>query len=286
MEVKMEVAKRGRLVGMILGDGYVNTTNNKSELSVLHSVAQRDYCEHKAALVRMTLGGKFNVREYANGPGGKYKAVKFVSSNPYWANLKSWIYPGGKKTFTRKVLDMLTPEGIAIWYMDDGHARTNTNSEGWVTSVATNIATMCSESECTTIRDYFLEVHQIEWKIRCRKGSAPDRAFFIECNTTQSRKFAELVRPYIISSMLYKLAHVASLDSHECRTPVGACVQCEATIYEHRRTGLCAACYSRRYYREVRRFIEDRKPRQTGDEIVRPNANNEALEVVDKEPPR
>jgi hypothetical protein len=267
MEVKMEVEKRGRLVGMILGDGYVNTTNGKHELSVLHSVAQRDYCEHKAGLVKKTLGGAFNVREYANGPEGKYRAVKFVSSHPYWANLKSWVYPNGVKTFTRKVLNMLTPEGIAIWYMDDGHARINRNKDGWVTSTATNIATMCSESECMVICDYFREVHQIEWKIRCRKGSPPDKAFSIECNTTNSRKFAELVRPYIIPSMLYKLAHVASLDSHECRTPVGNCVECSAVIYDHRRTGLCSTCYSRRYYREV---VKVR--RKAGDEIVRPNA--------------
>ena len=282
----MEAVNRGALVGMLLGDGYVNTTNGKHELSVLHSIAQKDYCEHKAARVKQILGGKFNVREYANGPGGRYRAVKFVSSHPYWANLKSWVYPNGRKTYTRRLLEMLTPEGIAFWYMDDGSARRNTNKDGWVTSVATDIATMCSESECLTIRDYFLEVHQIEWKIRCKKGSPSDKAFYIQCNTAQSRKFAELVRPYIIPSMLYKLAHVANLDSHECRAPVGACDTCGATIYEHRRTGLCSACYSKRYYRTVRRFVEGRKPRVAGDEIVRPNANNEALEVVDKEPPR
>lgn len=260
----MDREKRGRLIGMVLGDGYVNTTNGKRELSVLHSLAQRDYCEHKAALVRQTLGGAFNVREYANGPGGKYRAVKFVSSDAYWGNLKDWCYPHGVKTFTRKVLDMLTAEGIAIWYMDDGNARRNTNKEGWVKSVSSNIATMCSESECVVICDYFREVHGIEWKIRCRKGSPADRAFFIECNTAESRKFAELIRPYVIESMLYKLSHVADLGSQECRAPVGKCAQCGATIYEHRRTGLCGSCYSRRYYREVAKFRDGRKDSPRG----------------------
>lgn len=260
----MEVAKRGRLLGMVVGDGYINTTNGKSELSVLHSLVQRDYCEHKAALVKKTLGGAFNVREYANGPNGKYRAVKFVSSHPYWANLKSWVYPGGEKTYTRKILDMLTPEGIALWYMDDGHARINRNKDGWITSVATNIATMCSEYECTVLRDYFLEVHQIEWKIRCRKNSPVKRAFFIECNTANSRVFADLIRPYVIPSMLYKLAHVAGLDSHECRTPVSMCCTCSAPIYEFRRTGLCSTCYSRKYYAEVARFRDGRTPRRGG----------------------
>ncbi len=260
----MDEVKRGRLIGMVLGDGHINTSGGKRELSVLHSLAQKEYCEHKAALVKMTLGGAFQVREYANGPGGKYRAVKFVSSHAYWGNLKSWCYPNGVKTYTRKVLDMLTPEGIAIWYMDDGSARANRNTKGWVTSVATDIATMCSESECVVICDYFREVHQIEWKIRCRKGSPPEKAFYIQCNTEGSRQFAQLIRPYVIESMLYKLAHVADLGSHECRTPVGNCVKCGANIYEFRRTGLCGACYSRKYYREVTRFREGRKPAPKG----------------------
>lgn len=260
----MNKEKRGRLIGMVLGDGHINVTNGKRELSVLHSVAQRDYCEHKAALVRQTLGGTFSVREYANGPGGKYRAVKFVSSHAYWSNLRDWCYPNGVKTYTRRILDMLTPEGVALWYMDDGSARRNTNKDGWVKSVSTSIATMCSESECGAIRDYFRDVHCIEWKVRCRKGSPAGKAFFIECNTAESRKFVELIQPYVIPSMMYKIAHVADLGSHECRAPVGKCVKCGATIFDFRRTGLCNACYSRRYYREVLKFRDGREDSPRG----------------------
>lgn len=250
----MDSKTRGALLGMVLGDGHINVTNGKRELSVSHGLSQRDYCEHKAAVVRRALGGNFNVRQYRNGPGGKYECVKFTSSHAYWSNLRDWCYPHGKKTYTRRTLDMLTPEGIALWYMDDGHARRNTNTSGWVSSVATNIATMCSESECLTVVDYFAEVHGIAWKVRCKKTSHPERAFFIECGTAESRKFVELIRPYVIPSMLYKIAHVADLDSHECRTPVGNCVKCGSAIFEFRRTGLCPTCYSRRYYREVAKF--------------------------------
>lgn len=282
----MNVEARGALVGMVLGDGTINVTNGKRELCVAHGLQQRDYCEHKAARVRQILGGQFTVREYANGPSGAYRCVKFCSSHAYWSTLRSLLYPNGRKTFTRRALDMLTDEGIALWYMDDGHARVWVNSNGWVSSVSTDIATMCSKAECLVIAEYFREVHQIEWAIRCRKTSADDRAFYLSCNTTNSREFANLVRPYIIPSMLYKLSHVADLDSHECRTPIGKCAACGAPIYQQIGRGLCGTCRSRRYYREVRRFAEGRKPRLVGDEIVRPSANTEALEVVDKEPPR
>lgn len=249
----MDAISRGALIGMVLGDGYINTTNGKRELSVAHSDVQRDYVEHKAALVRKILGGKFNVREYANGPNGYKRCAKFVSSNVYWGNLKAWIYPNGKKQYTRKILDMLTPEGIAIWYMDDGHARRNIDIAGWVTSVATNIATMCSIEEAKTIILYFVEAHDVKFNLRCKKGSPEQAAFFIECNTAESRKFARIVQPYIIPSMMYKISHVADLDSHECRTPIAKC-PCGTDIFDNRRTGLCSRCYSRKYYREVCRF--------------------------------
>ena len=273
----MNATDRGALVGMVLGDGYINTSGTKSELSVLHSTTQREYCEHKAARVRQILGGAFSVREYANGPGGRYKAVKFTSSHKYWSNLKRRLYPNGVKTFTRFALDMLTDEGIAFWYMDDGSARRNVNKDGWVTSVATDIATMCSESECLTIVDYFKEVHDVSFKVRCRKGSPPNKAFYVQCNTAESRKFAQIVRPFIIPPMMYKIAHVADLDSHECRAPTGKCVKCDAVLYDSRKTGLCVTCYSRKYYRNVARHRDGRTPRLpdlVGDEIVRPNGKS------------
>lgn len=269
---------RGQLVGMLLGDGYVNTTNGKRELVVAHGLDQRDYCEHKAGLVRAFTGGKFRVREYRNGPGGRYRCVKFVASHPYFATLKSWMYYEGKFVIARRVLDMLTPEGIAIWYMDDGHAHANVNARGWVSSCSTSLNFMKSESEANVVKDYFAEEHQIEWRVRCLKNRPPEQAFYLECNTAESRKFADIVSPYIIPSMRYKLAHVADLDSHECRAPTGNCCACGATIYDNRHTGLCHACYSRRYYHRVRKHV--------GEEIVRPAPNKEGAEVVDKEPPR
>jgi hypothetical protein len=257
------------LIGMVLGDGCINVRHRlkdgkyayeSSEMRVVHSLTQKDYCEHKAALAGKALKRSPGVHVVRNGPGGKYLAAGFSISHPYFKQLKGWCYPEGKKTFTTRVLNMLTPEGIALWYMDDGSARYNINKDGWIKSVASDIATMCSEAEATTIKEYFMREHGIDFKVRCRKGSKADVAFYIQTNTEGSRDFARLIRPYVIPSMLYKLAHVADLESHECRASIGKC-QCGANIYDLRRGGICTTCYSRRYYREVRRYREGRTPR-------------------------
>lgn len=253
---------RGALVGMAFGDGYVNTSPkfknglpvNRSELRVLHSVAQKDYCEHKCGVVNKLLNRHCSVTEVKNGPGGKYKAAQFSVSHPYFKQIKKWLYPNGVKTYTEQNLSMLTPEGIAYWYMDDGSARRNISVKGIISSVSTNISTMCSKDEVNRIIDYFSSEHGIAFKRRYDKRKRDDIAWYIECNTTESRKFGRLIEPYVIPSMLYKLSHLADLDSQECQAPVSNCVTCGRNMYENRRAGLCSGCYSKRYYHQVRKY--------------------------------
>ena len=141
--------------------------------------------------------------------------------------------------------------------MDDGHARRNVNSKGRVSSISTNIATCCPVGEAELIARWFNDLHKIRFSL-----FPEGQGFSLRANTENSRLFAHLVSSYIVEPMLYKLSHVADLNSHECRAPFGRCVQCKAMIYDNRRKGLCTACYSRRYYHEV--------VKKRGDEIVRP----------------
>lgn len=264
----MEVAKRGVIIGMVLGDGYVQvrTRYNKGKypyesrsMRVLHGPEQRAYCEWKAGRLGWALGCRApNVTQVKNGPGGRYTAYQFTKNHSYFGQVRDWLYPGGNKRFTRRVLDMLTPEGVAIWYMDDGHARRNYNSRGFTSSVATDIATQCSETEAIVIRDWFLDRFDVEFKVRCFKSCSPGKQFFIQGNTEASQKFASIIAPHVPECMLYKLAHVAALSSHECRAPISECA-CGNPIYANRRGGLCDTCYSREHYQ--RRLV-------VGDDIV------------------
>lgn len=279
----MEAAKRGVIIGMALGDGHVrvrrrirgNSVMEERCLRVLHGPQQRAYCEWKAKRIGWALGGRnVNVTKVRNGPGGKYTAYQFTVGHKYFGQVRRWLYPNGKKLFTRRVLDMLTPEAVAIWYMDDGSARRNIDSQGYTTSVATDIATMCSEAEAVTISDWFVYRFDVRFKVRCNKHCTEGQQFYIQANTADTRKFVEIIAPHVPECMMYKLAHVASFNSHERQTPVSVC-ECGTTLYANRRKGKCSACYHR-------------KRRQGkaagGDDIVRPNGKTEPLEAKDKEP--
>lgn len=188
-------------------------------MQVKHSVAQVEYCAYKAELLKQATGRKCEVRYYDAVANGKsYRQAQFMFSHPYIRTLWSWMYSDGKKRITRQILDYLTPHGIAIWLMDDGTGRVNRNKDGKVTSCSTSIATMCSREEVDAIIDYFKTTHDIEWNARFDKRRPEDKAWFIEVNTAASKQLAELVRPHMHHSMLYKLQHVASLGSQECLT--------------------------------------------------------------------
>jgi hypothetical protein len=253
----MDKRVQGVILGMVAGDAYLNVRERlrdgkypyvSSEMRVLHSTQQQAYCEFKCALMNKLLGTNASVTLVSNGPGGKYKAAQFSVSHPYFKLMKNWCYPEGRKMFNQLWLDHMTPEGIALWYMDDGHARRNLNRDGQTSSVATSIATCCSKAEANLVCDWFRGVHKIGFKPFREKGN-----WSIQANTAETRQFVHLVQPYIVEPMLYKISHVADLNSHECRAPIGKC-ECGARIFDMRRKGLCTACYSRRYYREVVRF--------------------------------
>lgn len=251
----MDKKKRAVIVGMAIGDGYVQVRTRERQgykyesrsMRVVHGASQRAYCEFKAKRLGWALGGRqINVYEIRNGPGGRYKGYHFTVSHRYFGQVRRWLYPNGQKTFTDRVLDMLNPEGLAYWYLDDGHARKNVNKDGWVSSVATDIATMCSEQEARLIVDWFDREYGIPWKVRCMKGRPEKHAFFVQCNTKASHEFASVIGPYVPECMKYKLAHVAAAKLHERQTPVGVCGDCGTEIYERRRKCLCAKCYTRR----------------------------------------
>jgi hypothetical protein len=146
--------------------------------------------------------------------------------------------------FCSLVYDM-KPDYCEINLPNNEQRRRNINNKGRVSSVSTNIATCCSWEEGELIARWFNDQHKIKFSL-FPEGSG----YSLRANTENSRLFAYLVRRFVVEPMRYKLAHVADLNSHECRAPVAQCVQCGGAIFAFRRKGLCDVCYARRYYTE------------------------------------
>lgn len=196
--------KKAILIAMVLGDGslYVkrderSQTGFHQRIQIRHSLKQKEYLEYKAKLIQKLLGGKpISVTEFNNSgcPG-----VRLTKSNRWFRYLYNFIYINGKKTFTRKTLDFLTPEGIAIWYMDDGGLSLK-KRKGKIHARELFLNTHISKEENQIIIDYFKETWDIEFKAVLNNGS-----YRLRCGTKEALKFVNLIKPFIIPLFEYKI---------------------------------------------------------------------------------
>jgi len=221
----MNREERGIMVGMILGDGCLNvrqikgtTPYIKSEMRIVHSYRQIDYLNYKAELVRKILGGKHTVSIYNHvipKLGKTYRMCGFSKSHKCFKALKKITHREGKKYFSSQALGMLTPHGIAIWYMDDGSAGRNHNKLNEISSVYSTISTYCTEIEAQNICDLFLENYGIRFRIGYERAK---HSHIVRANTKETHQFVDLIRPFIVPSMEYKISHVQDLKEHEHQT--------------------------------------------------------------------
>lgn len=193
------------ILGSLLGDTSLNMTSKNPRLHVCHSKDQEEYVWWKYNI----LSQSFDItkpRDVMSGIDKKYPQVRFQSPNSQRLNYyKKLFYPNGKKAITRNLLNMLEPLALAIWYMDDGnliiHKYTKMDGTKGVKSRELAINTQCfSYEEHEIIKRYFEVKWDIKVKIYKNKGS-----FRIVMNATNAKKFVEIIEPFIIPSMNYKI---------------------------------------------------------------------------------
>lgn len=215
----MQDRKKSLLIALCIGDGHLRLNpkakkRRTGQLSLLHSKEQEQYLEWKIELLHSLLGGnkpkKIERKTYNNKTCKWYQRVEASRTHRYFAVIHKWLYPNGKKTITRKLLDKLTPEGVAIWFMDDGNLRVNraksdrynSKPKGKISSIQVNLATYVTKEEADVIYSFFKEVWDVEMKVTFNNRSGK---YFHYMNTKEGTKFLTKLSNYIIPSMLYKI---------------------------------------------------------------------------------
>ncbi len=193
--------KRSILIGMILGDGccYSKTNNNRLYygITITHCTKQLEYLKHKSTLLENMFSGDIKIRTHKNGLD--YIGHTIDKGSKKFRLYRKLMYPNGKKKITRRMLDHLTPEGIAIWYMDDGSLCARRRN-GKIVGFDLYISTYVDKEENQIAINYFKE----KWGVNFSQGS--NKGWYrLRCGTKEAKKFAEIITPYIIPSMAYKV---------------------------------------------------------------------------------
>ncbi len=121
----LRLSKRQRelVVGLLLGDGHLETQNGGRtfRLKVEHGSAQREYLEWLAKeFQEWLLSGWYEKRKGEKLVYG-FTTVSHSAFRFYGAQ----FYQNGKKRIPPLVRKLMSPLSLAIWFLDDGSAKSS-----------------------------------------------------------------------------------------------------------------------------------------------------------------
>lgn len=122
--MKLSAIQKDILVGTILGDAYLQKTGEKNaRLRLEHGADQKEYLFWKVTNLQQFFQGKPKYLERVHPiTKRRYRYWRHQSqSTPYFGKLQKIFYQNGKKIIPEKIIRLLTPLSLAVWYMDDGY---------------------------------------------------------------------------------------------------------------------------------------------------------------------
>lgn len=192
--VSSKIEQRGILAGMLLGDAG----RDKKNLWLQHSHKQEDYILFKKKVLEQITGKPVNIRRWTTKEG--YSLIRIEPKLiPLTRVLVKKLYKGGTKTITRKFLNLLTLQGIAIWFMDDG-SKSFKKKNGNIHALEVTLNTYLPKEDNEIVISYFSEVWGFKWGLNKSKNY-----YRLRMGTREGKRFLSFIEPYIHESMLYKV---------------------------------------------------------------------------------
>ena len=221
--MKLTEKDKSILIGLLLGDGYIN---DKGRIEIEHCEKQKDYCIFKAKLLHSVCGGKdIKVHEYIRNRSilkdkKQFKESTFITysfkkQSQSFIPIRTMLYgKDRKKRITKEILNLLTPEAIALWWMDDGcltKKYTYVDGEKKHCGYMLRICTYLSKEQNELIRQYFIDKYDMTWNVVKADNAKDDTQWMLRCGSIEGRKFLNIIREYIeknVPSMNYKVINI------------------------------------------------------------------------------
>ena len=191
----MNEKQRSIMVETLLGDGHLETQNQGRtyRLKIEHSIKQKEYTD----LLYQ------NFKSWVNdAPKEKYKVVKGKTYTNYCFQTRSvgefrfygqvFYDKNGKKVVPEFIDKLLTPFAFAVWFMDDGSAKSKQHK-------ALILNTQCfSKKDLKLLIEALKKRFDVEAKLRPQKEGC-------QLIIPRPERFMELILPYLRKEFYYKL---------------------------------------------------------------------------------
>lgn len=179
------------LYGTLLGDACLSKNSKNTQGSFNHCVKQKEFIEYKQNLLKrfcnpVKIVNKTDKRENFKSNYQQYYC--YIKGSKALNTLYPLVYKNKIKYVNVELLYKLNGLGIAVWFMDDGSK----------SDYSYTLATMgFSLEDLNNIVNFLKEKFDINCSI-CK-----NKNLYIKANSKE--KFTNLIKPYIIPSMKYKL---------------------------------------------------------------------------------
>lgn len=178
------------ILGTVLGDTTLEKRKKNTNGTCKHCVAQEEFIFKKYEYLKNISKEPRLINCYdSRFKEPNYKVwYWYINSNPALNKIYDEFYKNGKKVVPINLINKITALGIAIWFMDDGA------KHGTSCSFCTHGFSL---EDVKILQKVFLEKFNINTSIHTSK------AIYILSDSID--KFKNLIKPYLVESMLYKI---------------------------------------------------------------------------------
>lgn len=183
------------LVGLLLGDACLETQNGGRtyRLKIEQSIQHQAYVNHLYDLFAEWVLTPPRIKKAVSEGHESVNSVFQTVSHSAFRFYAHQFYDGGKKVAPRLIHRWLTPKSLAYWFMDDGSIKSKE-------SKAVIFNTQCfSTSEVARLCEV---VSRFGLRTSIRSQSEGCQIYV---SGDSYERFSELVSPFIIAEMRYKL---------------------------------------------------------------------------------
>lgn len=200
-DVVFSRSQKSLIIGSLLGDATMRIGKGavNANFKVEQGLMQREYTLWKYDILRSLVltGPKLSFRNDKNGT--KYEKSWWFRTirHPELTKIYKVFYKGeeyrcGRKIVPKNIEKLIDPMALAVWIMDDG-----SYSKGKI-----DISTYSfSLSEIKLLQSMFAN----KFRITMRFYSDRDKGYRMYCNTEETKKLVEVISPYIVETMVYKI---------------------------------------------------------------------------------
>lgn len=195
---------KGFLTGLILGDGHIDGGTTKRAFNI--SSIDKNFIDMIESEIKSCSGFKtkrvYIPAHYSCGCNHKDAWKFIIVAHPYFAKMYHYFYDDYRhRVISKEALNWLTPRGLANWYMSDGYVCKVGKTKGVIRNRRMDICTdRYSYNDVLRASNWLKDRFEIDNGLIKRN----DR-YRIRIKVSSYEKFINLIQPYVIPSMQYKL---------------------------------------------------------------------------------